>query len=52
MKTVRSSMLCLVVVLVAGTALGQGTFTQIDYPEALQSYVLGINTAGEIVSIV
>ena len=34
MKTVRNSILCLVIVLVAGVALGQGTYTQIDVPGA------------------
>lgn len=30
-------------------ALAQGTYTQIDYPGAIQTYILGVNTAGDVV---
>ncbi len=49
MKSVRNSILCLIVTLVAGVALGQGTYTQIDVPRATQTYGNGINSAGDVV---
>ena len=48
MNTLRNSILCLMVVLLAGVAFGQGTYTQIDFPGALSTEVLGINSAGNV----
>jgi probable HAF family extracellular repeat protein len=48
--TLRKTVLSLAVLLLATVplALAQGTYTQIDYPGALYTFVVGIDTAGDI----
>jgi uncharacterized membrane protein len=49
--TSRKAILSLVVLLLASAplVLAQGTYTQVDYPGAVQTYVYGIDTAGDVV---
>jgi probable HAF family extracellular repeat protein len=45
----RKAALFLAVLLIASVALAQGTYIQIDVPGSLDTWIFGINTAGDMV---
>jgi uncharacterized membrane protein len=49
MKTSKLTFAALLLIACVPLALAQGTYTQIDYPGAVDTEALGINTAGDIV---
>jgi probable HAF family extracellular repeat protein len=52
LRRVRGSLiLCVLALLAAPKLLAQGTYTQIDVPDAMQTNCNGINAAGEIVGV-
>jgi len=45
MNTVRNAILCTMVLLLTGVAIAQGTYTQIDFPNAGSTYCMGIDSS-------
>ena len=48
MTTRRISILCSMLMLLADVAVAQGTYTQIDFPNAGSTYCVGIDSSGNI----
>ncbi|HEY7096141.1 MAG TPA: hypothetical protein VH437_05415 [Terriglobales bacterium] len=51
MNLFRLALRSFLFVAVTGPLLAQGTYTQIDYPGAVQTYAAGINSAGDVVGM-
>ena len=49
MNALRIALCSMLLLVTSSPLMAQGTYTQIDYPEASQTFCLGINSAGDIV---